>query len=216
MRDSGERTTSETGAEHDSAADSKFRPDLISPFAEERLAAWLARGAKKYSDRNWEKGIPASVNLASLRRHVVQYMQGDREEDHLAAVMCRAMFLLHFDELERRGTPAASGLCDLPAYGDARGPGPAFPEKTSGLSLTETALNVMTSSTSPNAELSQAATCRELTSRLIASGLSVAADAVTRCCARDNISETCTIAYAISVTRRRLQEESEGGHENVH
>lgn len=54
-----------TGAVRD-RADQKPRPELISPLAAERLAAWLRDGAKKYGDRNWEAGMPSERTLASL------------------------------------------------------------------------------------------------------------------------------------------------------
>jgi hypothetical protein len=83
--------------------------------AELRLAAWLADGAAKYEPRNWESGIAVTRHIASLKRHLLAYQLGDRSEDHLAAIMCNAMFLLHTDEMVRRGVlPAA--LNDLPAY----------------------------------------------------------------------------------------------------
>jgi len=115
MADSGRRDTLQTGVVIDAASQDKCRPDLISPFAAERLGNWLALGAKKYAPRNWENGIAASVNLASLERHLMLFKQGDRSEDHLAAVMCRAMFMLHFEETEKRGITSCN-LLDLPMY----------------------------------------------------------------------------------------------------
>jgi len=53
MKDSGQRQTFESGAVRDSD-DDKLRPELISPFAMERLAEWLKIGALKYAPRNWE------------------------------------------------------------------------------------------------------------------------------------------------------------------
>ena len=58
MTDSGKRQSFGKGmAIRDTAAD-KPRPDLISPFAEERLGDWLRMGAAKYAERNWENGMP--------------------------------------------------------------------------------------------------------------------------------------------------------------
>jgi len=114
MQDSGKRQAFSTGAVRD-AADGKPRIDLISPFAEERLGEWLEQGCRKYSERNWEKGIPLSRSLASLCRHVNKYRQGDDTEDHLAAIMCNAMFLLHGEEMISRGVWPVE-LDDLPDY----------------------------------------------------------------------------------------------------
>lgn len=114
MHDSGTRQSFTTGAVRDTAGD-KPRPDLASPFALERLGEWLRLGAVKYQERNWEKGIPISRCVASLSRHLMKYQQGARDEDHMAAVMCNAMFILHNEELVRRGVLPAE-LDDMPRY----------------------------------------------------------------------------------------------------
>ncbi|MDD3586919.1 MAG: DUF5664 domain-containing protein [Thermoguttaceae bacterium] len=105
-----------TGAMRDKA-DEKPRPELISPFAIERLAYWLRDGAHKYGDRNWEAGMPTERTVASLLRHIMKYMQGDGEEDNLAAIMCNAMFLLDVDEKVKRGILPDS-LQTLPTYSE--------------------------------------------------------------------------------------------------
>jgi hypothetical protein len=114
MKDSGERRQFSTGAVRD-RSDSKPRPGLISPFASERLAKWLALGSLKYNPRNWEAGIPISECIESLERHVIAYKQGKDDEDHMAAIMCNAMFILHYEEGIRHGfLPEA--LDDMPKY----------------------------------------------------------------------------------------------------
>jgi hypothetical protein len=97
------------------ASENKSRVDLISPFAIERLGFHLAKGAKAYSPRNWEKGMPISRCVASLERHVMQYKMGLTNEDHMAAVMCNAMFILHYEEGIRRGF-LPKDLDDMPHY----------------------------------------------------------------------------------------------------
>lgn len=81
----------------------KLRVDLISPLAEKRLAERLGDGAKKYGDRNWERGIPVSRTLASALRHLAAYRRGERDEDHLSAAYCNLMFALHTEEAVKRG-----------------------------------------------------------------------------------------------------------------
>lgn len=90
------------GARKEPQAD-KLRVDLISPLAEKRLAERLGDGAKKYGDRNWERGIPVSRTLASALRHLAAYRRGERDEDHLAAAYCNLMFALHTEEAVKRG-----------------------------------------------------------------------------------------------------------------
>lgn len=114
LKDSGERRTFESGAQRDRGGD-KMRPDLISPFFMERLAIVLAKGAAKYSARNWEKGMPQSEILPSLYRHLLQYQMGDESEDHLGALAFNVMALIHNDSLIRQGK-MPSELDDLPKY----------------------------------------------------------------------------------------------------
>jgi len=94
----------------------KPRPDLISPFAEERQGTWLRMGAERYAERNWEKGMTFSRCIASLKRHTMKYQQGMRDEDHLAAIMFNAMALIHYEEMIKRGILPPE-LNDMPNYG---------------------------------------------------------------------------------------------------
>ena len=114
MHDSGKREDFETGAVRDTA-DDKPRPDLISPFAEKRLGEWLRLGAGKYEDRNWEKGMPISRCIASLQRHLVDYKMGLNDEDHMAAIMCNAMFIIHYEDAIANSILPAN-LDDMPKY----------------------------------------------------------------------------------------------------
>ena len=114
MQDSGQRETFSTGAVRDTA-EGKCRPDLISPFATERLAEWLRQGSLKYAERNWEKGLPVSRSIASLCRHLMKFQQGCTDEDHIAAIMCNAMFIAHTQEMCKRGVLPES-LLDMPDY----------------------------------------------------------------------------------------------------
>jgi len=114
MHDSGKRQAFSTGAIRDTA-EGKPRIDLISPFALRRLGAWLAKGAEKYAERNWEAGIPMQRCVESLCRHVESIKAGENDEDHLAAAMCNTMFLLHYEEMIARGV-LPKGLDDRPRY----------------------------------------------------------------------------------------------------
>jgi len=114
MQDSGERQEFTTGAVRDTAED-KPRPDLYSPFAEERVGNWLMLGAEKYEERNWEMGIPVSRCWASLSRHKMAYQQGKRDEDHLAAIIFNAMAIIHYEEMIKRGV-LPEELDDMPRY----------------------------------------------------------------------------------------------------
>ena len=39
-------------------------------------------GAKKYTERNWEKGIPLHCYIDSGVRHYLKYLRGDNDEPH--------------------------------------------------------------------------------------------------------------------------------------
>lgn len=65
------------------------RFDLIPYEAMLALAKRLEFGATIYGDRNWEKGMPLSRFLSSMRRHAMQ-VNFDFSEDHVAAVLFNA------------------------------------------------------------------------------------------------------------------------------
>lgn len=77
--------------------DGKPRYDLLVPvgipYGDQfltRVAQLLARGAEKYSDRNWEQAA-GSGELdrfqSSAYRHLMQWLTGESDEDHAAAVV---------------------------------------------------------------------------------------------------------------------------------
>lgn len=75
-----------TGAKRDSNADKPFIHNL-SGYLRQRFGYHTNSGAKKYGDGNFLKGIPNNVALESLDRHLAAYMEGDRSEDHLSAII---------------------------------------------------------------------------------------------------------------------------------
>jgi len=104
----------ETGAVRDTA-EGKPRMDLISPFFMRDLGNWLRVGSQRYKDRNWEMGIPMMRCVASLLRHTWQWVAHDEEEDHLAAIACNIMFIIHYREMIKRGRLSRE-LDDRPDY----------------------------------------------------------------------------------------------------
>lgn len=85
LKDSGQRSVYETGAQRDNH-NGKGRFDLIPFQGLMRLARHYESGAKKYSDRNWEKGMNISRYADAAMRHLLKYMAGWNDEDHLAAI----------------------------------------------------------------------------------------------------------------------------------
>jgi hypothetical protein len=96
-KDSGQREPFATGAVRDTQT-GKPRFDLVPIAALEREADLFGRGAEKYGEGNWEKGMPFSRVYASLFRHLVAWRKGDRTEDHLAAVRVNAAFIMAYEE----------------------------------------------------------------------------------------------------------------------
>jgi len=86
IKDSGERREFESGAVRD-MAEGKGRFDLLPMCVLSRLAKHYENGARKYSERNWEQGIPCHSYADSAMRHLVRYLDGWTDEDHLIAAI---------------------------------------------------------------------------------------------------------------------------------
>lgn len=82
-KDSGKREEFDTGSVRDTR-EGKGRFDLLPPGPIIRLAGVYERGAAKYGDHNWQKGQPSSRYVDSALRHLFMYINGARDEDHLA------------------------------------------------------------------------------------------------------------------------------------
>lgn len=102
VKDSGDRREFASGSVRDVRA-GKGRYDLLSTVGLRRLARHYENGAIKYGDRNWEKGQPVSSYIDSMIRHGIDYLAGDRSEDHLAAVAWNAFSAMHTEEMLRQG-----------------------------------------------------------------------------------------------------------------
>lgn len=90
VKDSGERKQWPSGMRRDTD-DTKVRWDLVfdGPMLR-RYAEHLTKGAVKYEPRNWMKASSQEERdrfRASAARHFAQWMAGDKDEDHAAAVM---------------------------------------------------------------------------------------------------------------------------------
>lgn len=79
----------------------KPRFDLIPTRALFRVANHYGTGGVIHGDRNWEQGIAFSELFASLLRHAYQFSMGEKDEDHLAAVVFNALAIMHFQETQR-------------------------------------------------------------------------------------------------------------------
>lgn len=88
-KDSGKREEFVSGMKRDTQ-DDKPRYDLLWLPGVRRVAELMGRGAVKYGARNWEKAAgEAELERfrASALRHMYQWLEGDRTEDHCSAVI---------------------------------------------------------------------------------------------------------------------------------
>lgn len=83
-----------TGSVRDNA-EGKGRWDLLPFYPMLRLAQHYENGAKKYGDRNWEKGQPVHEFLNSAMRHLMRFIAGENGEDHLSAVAWNVFGAIH-------------------------------------------------------------------------------------------------------------------------
>jgi len=97
LKDSGERRQFESGAVRDRAV-GKGRYDLLSTQMLMRLARHYEAGAIKYSNRNWEKGMPISIYVDAAMRHLVKYIAGWNDEDHLAAAIWNLAAIMFMED----------------------------------------------------------------------------------------------------------------------
>lgn len=58
------------------------------------VAIHFEEGAKKYEERNWEKGIPAHCYVDSAIRHYLKHLRGDDDEPHLRAALWNLLCLM--------------------------------------------------------------------------------------------------------------------------
>jgi hypothetical protein len=77
----------------------EFRYDLISPLGLREVARTCAEGAKKYSDFNWEKGMPVHDLLNHAIAHIYGFLSGDRSEPHLGHAAWNLLAAIHSNEL---------------------------------------------------------------------------------------------------------------------
>jgi hypothetical protein len=97
IKDSGNRREFDSGAVRD-MQEGKGRMDLLPACAIIRLSKHFENGAKKYEERNWEKGIPTHSFIDSAIRHLMKYLDGATDEDHLCAAAWNCMCCMWTEE----------------------------------------------------------------------------------------------------------------------
>ena len=99
-------------AEFQRSEDTRFLYEALDIFCQNRewdvptmlleVAKHMEEGAKKYGERNWEKGLPVSCFIDSAVRHYLKLLRGDDDEPHDRAfcwnMLCCLWTILHKSE----------------------------------------------------------------------------------------------------------------------
>lgn len=128
-------TVSFGGLKHDRE---KLRYDLIPVHPLRLLAEVYTIGARKYADRNWEKGIAYTRILGAMMRHLEAFRAGESldpegGQHHLASVAWGAFALMEYEETHRE-------FDDRPATGQKVYPWPARSDVAAVLTPVEPAV----------------------------------------------------------------------------
>lgn len=89
-------TNFETGAVRDTGG--KGRMDLLPMCALLRVSKHMEDALTHYPERNWEKGLPMHSMLDSALRHLVKYMDGQTDEDHLCSATTNLLMAMWTEE----------------------------------------------------------------------------------------------------------------------
>jgi hypothetical protein len=89
----------ESGSQRD---DDSNKPlvNHLTAYLRLRFGYLLRAGANKYGKNNWQKGQPTETALESLHRHLAKYELGDRNEDHLSAIIFNVQLIMQNEEKE--------------------------------------------------------------------------------------------------------------------
>ncbi len=88
--------------------DEKIRFDLVPAAALEEVVKIFTYGAKKYDDRNWEKGLSWGRLFAAIQRHLWSWWKGENIDEesglpYLAHAACSILMLIEYDKREKCG-----------------------------------------------------------------------------------------------------------------
>jgi hypothetical protein len=86
LKDKKEVRCFDSGAKRDGNSQKPFIHNLLG-YTRQRFGYHMTLGANRYGDNNWLKGLPTECYLESVDRHLAAYLEGDRSEDHLSAII---------------------------------------------------------------------------------------------------------------------------------
>lgn len=120
IKDSGERVEYPSGMRRDTLI-GKPRYELVDRAMLTRWAVHMTRGAEKYGSENWRLANSeeeARRFQGSAMRHLIQWMNGEREEDHAAAILFNVAAYEHV-----RTKLSESDSCQCMCHRDPRASG---------------------------------------------------------------------------------------------
>jgi Domain of unknown function (DUF5664) len=82
-----------------------YRVDLMPPQATLHVSEVLKHGADKYGANNWH-AISVAEHLNHMLIHCFAYLAGDKHDDHLGHMACRAMMALEIHHRTPQPAPA--------------------------------------------------------------------------------------------------------------
>lgn len=99
--------------------DGKMPMELIPLIGLESAAAVFGYGAKKYATWNWAKGMPWSVVVGCMLRHLSAMQRGEDIDPesglpHVGHLMCNALMLATFRETFPEGNDLAGPVLARP------------------------------------------------------------------------------------------------------
>lgn len=99
----------ETGAVRDTGG--KGRMDLLPMCSLIRVSKHMEDALTHYPERNWEKGLPMHSMLDSAIRHLMKYMDGWQDEDHLCAAATNLLMAMWTEEKHPEMQDIPARLC---------------------------------------------------------------------------------------------------------
>jgi len=100
----GPETQTVTNAKGGKQSDTPYGLNLIPPLAILAESKVLKTGAEKYGEGNWKR-IEIKDHLNHALQHIYAYLAGDRSDNHLANLACRAHFALELEEEGKNSQP---------------------------------------------------------------------------------------------------------------
>lgn len=89
----------DTGSKRDTDKD-KPLVNHLSGYLRLRFGYLLRKGANHYGKGNWRLGQPTERAEESLDRHLAKYLDGDRSEDHLSAMIFNIQLIMMNEKKE--------------------------------------------------------------------------------------------------------------------